>query len=158
MIKVADLYSGGYFTALQTSRILSQVSRPFLQKEDKVQIAKHAIGELSWSYSTGGISAGRSLRSVVLDEAISCLNSDLIEETKELIAVLLAMYHSADYINKKNWYDYHVTMESLPVQHRIWLLTIAYGLNVTEMPDITTCTDEYIFALVATSKTTRRKK
>ncbi len=125
MPKVADLYDSDSFPVAQKNHILKRVKTALALREDVATVLQHNLGELAWSYSTGGISGGRSLRSVVLDEAIICFDFGFNENTKELIAILLAMYHSEKYINEKRWFDFHVTLTELPIQHRIWLLTVA---------------------------------
>ena len=74
------------------------------------------------------------------------------------MAILLAMYHSPEYINEKKWFDFHVTITGLPLQHRIWLLTAASALEITDMPEIVLCTDEYVHACVDKAKAKRREK
>lgn len=102
MPNVLDLYESDSISVTQKNHILKRVEEAFASHEDKTVVLQDSLGELAWRYSEGGISVGCSLRGVVLDEAIICFDSGFTENTKELIAILLAMYHSPKYINKKN--------------------------------------------------------
>ena len=159
MPTISDLYDSGCFSEGQRNNILKRVEGALASHEDKTVVLQDSLGELAWSYSTGGISCGRSLRSLMLDEAIFLINSGLVEEAKEFISALLAMYHSPEYINEKGWFSFKVTITELHnVSHRIWLLTAAKVIGVNDMPEIAICTDKYILAMVDRSKSARREQ
>lgn len=87
-------------------------------------------------YDYGGISLGRSLRSIILDSTLKNLREKNYAKTKECIRILLAMYYNKDYINNHHWYDFRV--EEFPYDNfEIYILSAVWMLlNIDEIPDI----------------------
>lgn len=116
------------------------------------EIGLECLRNLWIIYDLGGISVGRSLRSVLLDLAIDLLKYRYLEDLDKVIGILVAMYHSQEYINKNNWYDFDITFEDLPMRERILLVSAAISFGTKVVPDIDTCTEEYIWEVINTAK------
>lgn len=102
------------------------------------EIALGALRLLWERYDSGGHSHGRSLRSALLEEIISCLDQERDEEKmRTCFSVLLGMYHDAQFINSAKWYDYEIGhfVES-DMFHRAWLATAAFCIELDDVADM----------------------
>ena len=156
MPQISDLHKDCSHQGSQREYIKRKVKEVLEDSLDQDSKVRRCIRRLWSRYDSGGISIGRSLRAVLLEETYQLLESGLIDEAKELLAVMIAMYHSPEYINEHKWFDYEVSIDLLPVEERILLLAVASILGVVKVPDITTCTDDYVFSL--TQKVGRKRK
>lgn len=117
-----------------------------------VEIALVSLRLLWTRYDTGGISVGRSLRSLLLDEIISVLakrSRGGEERVRVLLSVLLGMYHDHSYIRAMSWYDYpvhHFSDSSL--LHRVWLSAAAFSLEIDEVAEMSEWSTDRLLTLL----------
>jgi hypothetical protein len=119
-------------------RALSEEKNKNPEKSD-IEKARISMSELWSLYDLGGISVGRSLRSVILETVTECMDFGLEEESKYLVSLLIRMYHDVEYINRYNWYDFEVDLESLPLRELKILIMIGTFLEIENIPDILEC-------------------
>jgi hypothetical protein len=117
------------------------------EKSDHEKV-RFLMRSLWTSYDLGGISVGRSLRSVILEQATECFDFNLMEESKYLVSLLICMYHNPSYINRNGWYDFTVSVENMPVGEVSILVSIGTFFNLEDIPDISECEAEKIFSFV----------
>lgn len=156
MPKLSDLLNDERFPKAQRDYVNQRIKTNLPEGKDKILAAQDCLQELWHSYDYDGISMGRSLRSAVLEEILQQLNSHFKEEAKQLLAILVAMYHDANYINKSKWYDYHVTVETLPLGYRILLLSACVALGLDNLPEVVSETDSITLQLMFQGKEKRR--
>jgi hypothetical protein len=157
MPKLFDLYLGDRFPVTQKELILKQVNGAFVKGKAKGVIAEECFQNLIHSYHAEGLSCGRSIRSILLDEAVFCFNAGFVEGSKELIAILVALYHSIEYINEQLWYGDRVSLDGISVHDRVLLLTIATALGVITLPEIDICSERHIYTSIDRIKIERKE-
>lgn len=115
-----------------------EVLRYVSSEEDPVDTAITCLRNLWIRYDSGGISAGRSLRSAILEEVLfEIVEKRLSSRTRVLLSVLLGMYHSGSYINEQEWYDYPVGhFSESDVLHRVWLACAAFCLDIDDVAEM----------------------
>lgn len=85
---------------------------------------------------------GRSLRSLILEKAMSWLGSDesiggkpKIRKAKTALSILVAMHYDYMYVNEHRWFDYELkTTEDIPLQDRVPVSTAAFALHIDKIP------------------------
>lgn len=156
MPKLLDVVNDARLSEKQKAFIWKRVHEYSPKGKPKLDIAKDCLSNLWQIYDSGGISVGRSLRAAILEEAHSLIEAGLFQAAKTLLAILVAMYYSPEYINKNGWFDFVVCIEDLPLLDRTYLVPAVPALGVDEIPDISLCTLEHIKALLDDGKDTRR--
>lgn len=126
---------------------------PFSQPND---IANSCLTKLWLLYNRDGVSTVRSLRTTILELAIDLLDAYCVKEVEALVAILVAMYHSPEYINSHCWFTNEVSNDNLPVEERVLLSTALIALGSRYVPDITECTDSYILEHINAGKEKKR--
>jgi hypothetical protein len=161
MTKLLELCNDVRFSERQKSFFWGSVETSLRSYgKNYLTVAERCMSEVWIRYDLGGISIGRSLRAVVLEQSFDLLRKGFLLETIELVSILVAMYHSPDYINTHRWFDYPITIEDLPITERAFLVTALMSLTCfldVEIPDISLCTSEYILKRVEEGKEKIRK-
>jgi hypothetical protein len=155
MPKLSDLLVDKRFSKAQRDHVNKQITLRISKGKNKRVAALRCLRELWVSYDYDGIS-GRSLRACILEEILQLRESHFEEEVKQLLAILVAIYHDVDYLNRSKWYDYEVTITTLPLEYRILLLSAATALGIEDLPTINADTDSIATELVAQCKEKRR--
>lgn len=158
MPKLTDVINDERFLPAQKARIWNKVKEYSPEGKPKLDIAKDCLNQLWQIYDSGGISVGRSMRACLQEEAWELIEVNLLEEAKELLAILVAMYHSPEYINQNKWYDNMPidSMSELPLNDRTFLIPAVLALGVEDIPDISLCTLEHIGTLLDEAEEKRR--
>lgn len=157
-VLLVDLCNSSSFNNFQKSFFWRHVLAHFSENpfSSPFDIANSCLTTLWVQYDRGGISIGRSLRTVLLELAIDLLDLSCVKEAEKLIAILVAMHHSPSYINSQKWLDYEVDEESLPMGERVLLCAALIALGLRYIPDIEECTDSYIWEHVNAGKEKKR--
>lgn len=138
-----------------------EAQKEYFRTEVGTLLAEGGIGEEGalfclrrlWQYyDVGGHSVGRSLRSVILDKVMDwlCEGGEVdVQKAKTLLMVLVAMHYDYEYINRHQWFDFHlVAMWELPLRDRVLVSTAAFALDVDDVPQLDEWSKERIFAFV----------
>ena len=156
MPKLLDVVNDERFSPRQKTYIWKRVHEYSPEGKSKLDIAKDCLKRLWQIYDSGGISVGRSMRAEILEEAYSLIEVGLLEEAKGLLAILVVMYYSPEYINKNKWYDFEVSVDELPLLDRTYLVPAALALGIDDVPDISVCSLDYIGTLLDDAEDKRR--
>lgn len=149
MPNLLDLCNDKRFSETQKMYFWKRVFENSSQDIDSFVVAYNCMREVWVKYDYGGISVGRSLRATLIELAFDCLEFRYLGELEQLIGILIAMYHSPEYINANKWFDYEITIQELPMGERIFLVSAAMALGITFVPDISVCTQEYLLECIS---------
>ena len=145
MTTLKELYEHPEVSVGHRSFFWHRVNDIFSKSEDKINIALQSLCYMFQRYSTGGISAGRSLRSLLLDRLLNDVRGGNFEHARKIIATILAMYHSHEYIEKTKWYDFPLDfgLYGSFLEERIQFSVVALALGAeNDIPDISNFTEE----------------
>lgn len=156
MPKLIDVINDDRFSVHQKTYIWKRIKEYSPEGKAKLDITKDCLSRLWQIYDSGGISVGRSMRAELLEVAHSLIEVGLFDEAKALLAILVAMYYSPEYINKNHWYDFVISIDELPLVDRTFLIPAVLALGMKDIPDISLCTLEHIRALLNNAKEKRR--
>ncbi len=156
MPKLIDVINDSRLSEKQKAFIWQHVDRYSPLGKPKLDVAKDCLSKLWEIYDLGGISMGRSIRACLQEEAWALIEVNLLEEAKELLAILVAMYYSPEYINKNDWYDFSIGITDLPLHDRTYLVPAVLALGVEDIPDISLCTLQHIKTLLDDAREKRR--
>ncbi len=156
MQKIAEIRNDARIPEAQRLHVEARIKAIKSRKEDTLSIVMYCLQEIYISYDNGGISVGRSVRALLLEEATCLLRVGCTNEAKKLVAILVAMYYSPLYINEHGWFDFETTIELLPLVERIFLLAVSDLLEIQEVPEVSDCTIEHIQHLVGKNEAKRR--
>ena len=112
--------------------------------------ARSCLIPLQQEYSAGGISLGRSLRSVIMDKLLLLLpfydNPDATERVNTLLSILVAMYYSPSYMESNDWYDGSIRdMRDLPIHKTALVSAAALALDVDNIVSLEDWSNSRIF-------------
>ncbi|MEK7126345.1 MAG: hypothetical protein AAB835_02575 [Patescibacteria group bacterium] len=105
--------------------------------------ALFCLGRLGYCYSVGGISCGRSMRSLILDQSMFWLlgvnetpERSSVRKARTAISILVAMHYDYGYINKSRWFDFELkAIGDIPLQDRELVSAAALALGINKIPE-----------------------
>lgn len=145
MTSIVALYKSSEVSEGQKKYFWEKVNEILSQSSDKKMLVLKSLNYVWRCYDTGGISMGRSLRSLLLDRLIKDVTVDDMEHAKRIIAVMIAMYHDHRYIERSGWYDYKLDfgLYGSSLDERINLSVVAFVLgSENKIPIISNFTKE----------------
>lgn len=81
---------------------------------------------------------------------MSAFDDGNIDKARQILTVLIAMYHDAEYIDNNNWVDFKVEHFTHAWLRDLFTLSIAWILlGIDELPDIRNITKKEIYEMVA---------
>lgn len=105
----------------------------------------YCLGQVWHSHDMGGISSKRSVQSWLLESAQEFIRQGDLGKTKECIAILLAMHHDINYMNKHRWMDYTITSPMDAASSELIPLVMAgLILDIDQLPNITNISNDDI--------------
>lgn len=143
----------------------SKMQREYFKTEVHVLLAEGGRGingglfclrHLWRCYDAGGHSMGRSMRSLILEQAMSWLRGDSsvggkrqIKKANTALSVLVAMHYDYEYINRHRWFDIPLeSMWDLPLRDRVLVSAAAMALNIDDIPSLDEWPDDRILTLI----------
>jgi len=137
MKSLKALYQGTEINESQKAQFREEIRRIKDISPIRNKVLEHCLLDIAQEYSQGGISSGRSLRSMLLDQARWWLKHRAPEKAKVALSVLISMYHDVEYINSQSWYDFKIENNNgVPIVERINLCVIAEIMGIDELPDM----------------------
>ena len=152
MTSLAVLCSSRSIPASQKEYFFSEVNSFLFKMSDKHTAAPIYLEQVmrlrgpdSVNYEDKG-----SLRSALLKHTITCFREGNIEEAKTGLSVLIAMYFDYEYINREKWFEYAIRgVEDSPLDHRIYLCSVACMFDVETIPTMKEWSSDRILAFIA---------
>lgn len=144
------------FPEMQKTHFKSEVNGLLAKGGKGTKGGLFCLQHLWHCYDVGGHSMGRSIRSLILEKAMSWLRGDdivggkpQIRKAKTALSVLVAMHYDYEYINRQGWFDFRlVTMLDLPLRDRILVSAAAFALGIDDIPSLDEWPKDRILAFV----------
>lgn len=152
MTNIKALYDNPEVNSGQRDYFWEKVSEILIQQEKgKIFILKESLRYMYQRYDCGGHSCGRSMRSLLLEEAMRDIRSEDFESAGKIFSIIVAMYHNHEYIEKHGWYDFKMDfgLYGSSIDERIHLSVLAFLTGVeNEIPDISNFTKQDFLAFL----------